>query len=453
MAAALASPAVAYDPQDQPKAPPAAEKGGTPKPEEKDAPADQPKRPLIKKAQTPLKVAPRRELIARPGAPRERQLARLGGKALVAPAPTDNERRAFEDMRKREKRVEARVIDKVAKADVYELSRPEMRSALGAQTEKILKTISTAKSPGDNRVVEDFVRAYKRAVIKACIDLLDNSAPARVNALVLLRSVHDGTADVPDAVPVFLQVLNDPKQIDACYLLALKGLVQARERYQVRVEQEREAVSTILTLAARKDVQELIIEQCAVTLGKLGWPYTGNVPERADVATVLANWAVDPANELRTRYEAAVALASLKTEGRLRVWNHELEGVIIARVLRELAAAYEAKEGGVADTTYQWWVYNLGLAYGSGRISHVPDLAKVFEPIVVAILGADKLEPAPLDAWLAAHEPPKDRRLAPRADNVVFPPPKPAEPPEKPAAGGDKKEKPADTKPAKAAKQ
>jgi hypothetical protein len=164
------------------------------------------------------------------------------------------------------------------------------------------------------------------------------------------------------------------------------------------------------------------------------------------VATLLANWALDPANQLRTRYEAAVALASLKTEGRLRVWNHELEGVIIGSVLHELAAAYQAKEGGVSDSAFQWWVYNLGFAYGTGRLGQLPDFAKVFEPIVVAILGNEKLDPAPLDAWLAAHAPPKNRKLAPRADDVVFPPPKPAPSPEKPAAADSKAEKAADEK-------
>jgi hypothetical protein len=408
------------------------------------APADPKagKAPAIpKKPPRPKKAVTRRELMEKPGAPREPIDKLFPRKALNVVAPSPQEQDAFDRMRRGAERPDPVVIERNARWHVHRLTEPNREARLSREIDEILRFAQGNKTSGGQPNTE-FIRLYKRSLVKYLKDLLDNSRAVRVNALVLLRKLFDGAADPHEGVVLAISVLKDPKQPDFCYYLALKALEQAADYRILLVDDERETVDYLLPLAKGKDVQEVLLEQIAITFGRLGRAFQGNLPERAEVGTFLANLALNDTHNLRTRFEAAVALARLQVQKIVRNWNYELEAVVVARLMRELLQAN--RDAKISTDLTRWWTNQLAVVLATRLQEPIGDgylsFLRVAEPIIQQVLNQGEPDLGPLDRWIAAHEPPKNLRLAPQAEEIAFPAPtsKKPEPPTTQAAGSSR---------------
>lgn len=383
-----------------------------------------PTKTIVPKPTRPKKAVLRQELIDKPGAPRLQIEKSFAHKPLnfVSPSPQDQE--AFEGMRRGEQ-VNRSVVDRVAKSLVYRMTEANREARLRSDADEILKIIQQTKQ-GSGSATPDFIRIFKQSIVRYLKDLLSNSMAVRVNALVLLRRLFDGNNDPHDGVVLAISVLNDAAQPEFCYFLALKVLDEAALHLAVQVEDEREAVNAILKIAAGKDVQELMIEQIAVSLGRMGRAFQGNLPERAEVGTFLANLSLNEKRAARTRFEAAVALARLKVQNAVRNWNFDLEALVVARSIRETLQA--SKDAKLSSESTRWRVLQMATALQdrlkNGATSEgYRSFLLLAAPMMEQILSdpTSDVDLVSLDRWLTSHEPPKNRRLAPQADEITYP--------------------------------
>lgn len=306
----------------------------------------------------PNKKVPRSVHIKRPGAPRPRLENYLQAEWLRADNLSPTEEDQFHDMRRGQTPPREPLIDKAAKAHVYSMTKPGDEDEISRKKADILKIIVDAKS-GGNVPNEEFRRIYKRSLIKYAKDLLNNSLIVRINALILMGELYDGTADVPDAVPILMGVLKDSGQEDAVYYRTLRSLDAAKDSRQLTVVQERELIRDILQLADREEVQPILMEQLTNTLGKLGHAYSGNLPERADIATYLANIALDPDKSLRLRYVAAKGLGNVQQEAGIPGWNYELQTLVMCVFLKDMTLA--RIDGKLENSeVFRWWWWTIG---------------------------------------------------------------------------------------------
>lgn len=230
--------------------------------------------PAKKKSEKPARNIPREEYIEKPGALRKEIENFRESKRLPAEEPGRAVKDRFDDMRKGRggASVDRSIIDQMAKWHVYSMTGKSESANITRYTTDITTLIRQTK--GTSRDVNtEFLRLYKQAIIKYAKDLLNNSYVVRINAILLINDLFDGTADVNDGVPVYLSVLKDPKQEDPVKYVALLGLERAKAAGQVMVEQERTAAETILDFLSQnqgKGVQPILMETIARTLGKLG---------------------------------------------------------------------------------------------------------------------------------------------------------------------------------------
>lgn len=408
--------------------------------EEAPAPAAaEPQEPPPSTAETPKdepKPPPKRdEYIAKPGAPRKPLPDVFMTKPRTATEPRDKISQ-FNNIRTGQAAVDEAVVDAFAKYHVYRMTAQGMENDA---VREILNVVLTAKDGRGNPSV-DFLRAYKKALVKYVGEILDeNGALLQVNALFLLTELQDGGTNVPDATPVFLKVVGDSDRLDGVVLMALKGLSRSKIRGLIRAEEEQQAVGLILKRLAAGEVQSVLLEEMLATLGTLRRPYQ-RTPEDALAATTAASSAVNPDLSPRARFEAGRALAQMDVAA-VQQWNSKLQACIIARTLQEYLEYAEARRDEGADPNrlaeqarYEalLWLDALTKGAASGANQSDQDFQQfareiAVEKILAPIVNRQLADVQALADWVQAHPIPENRRLAPRAPEVAFPKPPPPE--------------------------
>lgn len=401
--------------------PPAAKEANPPAAEPK-AGEDKTKRATPEKAEKARvkRVIPPGEAIRRPGAPRPGLPNFRDPNPLPFKEPSKETQQQFDDLKggKVKPSPNDTVIDTVAKYYVFRLTDPKNEPS------KLVDEAVRAVA-GDRNVrakTADFIEQYRRAIAKYVAQVLDNSVLVKVNALNLLQRLLDldeggSVGDAADPVDVFLKVLEDPRQEDAVFYVALRGLDVAKDRGTLRVQKERPAVKLILDRTRASDVQPVLFDQMIDTLGKLGHAFEGADPTRAEVGTFLAKVVADPDIDLRTRLRAAVALGSLRT-GEVEGWNYELQGLLLAQMLVDLVRAGEDAKINPSSEVYKWLVFKLGTGLtnifrAASADPDIDELIKVADPILAELVkkgAAPNLEP--LREWIEKHKVPKSAKLA-----------------------------------------
>lgn len=301
----------------------------------------------------PVKKKPRSEYIAKPGAPRERMPNYIRSELLKAEKPSPPEEELFNQMRRGQKDPTPALIDKIAKWHVYNLTQPGDEARISWKANEILKIVFDAKT-GRSEPNERFRSMFKRSLVKYSKDLLQNSLVVKVNAVILMGDLFDGIADVPDAVPVLMEVLGSDSHEEAVYYTALRSLDRAKQYRQLTIQQERQIIRDVIRLAQRDEVQPVLFEQLVRTLGNLRHAFSGPIPDRAEVATLLANLALDPDKPLRLRYEAARGVGRLDVRD-VPTWNHQLQALVLCVFLKDITQAQINGEIENADVFRLWW--------------------------------------------------------------------------------------------------
>lgn len=360
----------------------------------------------------PKKKAPIDSLIEKPGAERLR-LPFFEGKDRSGEAPAIVDSQAFESMRRGQTPANKGIIDRNAKHLVLRLTKPDQRENMSKLAADIVRYAKPA--PGASNV-QGFLAAYRSAATKYLGELIaDSSLFVRINALLVLSQFcEDG---FNDPVKVFVATLEDTKQPDATVYLALKGIDAAKANRLVDVEDERRAVEAIFNRLEKETPQSVLFEQMVETLGQMGRAFRSNVPQKAGVGTFLADVALDPRRSTRVRFTAALALARLKS-GEVSSWNAELQGVVIARALKQLIAEKDSKQ--VGEERLKLWIDDLSAspAFAAER-GKLGDLALVVRDLRASVFkSAVDLDASKLDDWLAKKGSVKSRKLADAAEEL-----------------------------------
>lgn len=373
------------------------------------------------KQEKPARKVSRNEHIVRPGAIRERIPDFREGKVLPVESLSSSDNDRFEKMRQGKEAVDPRIIDRAAKYYAYRLTARNQADSLSKLVFEVLSKINTARWSGQSQPNQEFIRPFKASLTRYLRDVLkEGSLVARINAMLLLTQLVDASG-FRDPVAVFVEVLKDKKQQDAIVFLALKGLDRAEELRAVQVEEEREAVDEIFSRIESGDVQSVLYEKMVVTLGTLGRAFRSNQPSRGGVGTFLANIAVDPTAELRLRAMAGIALANLRTRESSIQWNYDLQGLVLARLVRDLVK--ERNSGRVGEDRFRYWMTQLAEtpALGRGGDERLRQLADIVGELRDRAGKGDALDLTKLEDWIAARQPPKNLKLAPAAEDVQWP--------------------------------
>lgn len=375
----------------------------------------------------PTKNVPRIEYIKRPGAPRERLPNYIRSEPLRAEPPSPVEEQSFAEMRRGQQAPNPQLIDKLAKWYVYRLTAPGDEANISRKVEEIFKEIRDAKT-GQNEPNTRFRTLFKKSVIKYSKDLLNNSLVVRLNALILLAGLFDGESDVTDAIPIFMDILKNPELEDAMHFRALIGIDAAKQRRLIEVRFENEIVRDIMSLLSRENVQPILTEKLTETLGNIGHAFSGNIPERADIATYLANVAIDSDKPLRLRFVASMGLANMQIRD-VQGWNHELQGLVLCVFLKDLISKYIQGDPEVNNQeVYRWWVWRTSDALrqiASRDINRTnpkfSSLGSILANILTIVIDRSRTieesELKPLVDWINEQQG-LDKKLAPRATEL-----------------------------------
>jgi hypothetical protein len=282
-------------------------------------------------------------------------------------------------------------------------------------------------SESRSRYDEQAVRKYKQAVYKYLNDLLDNSLVVQVNALHVASAIQNGFGDVPDGVAFFLKVLKDPAREDGAKLMALVGLINAKERNIVRAADEGEASAAILQELQKKDLQSVLEAKLYETLGVLGRSYAQR-PGDVQVASALASAAINPSKSVETRIEAGRALAKMSV-AEVKEWNSKLQAQVIASALRDWVESTSELQGkGVESRRYAAYLWYKALAKGleqginqqSAEFKELADniaIKGVLNPLMRGeSAGAEEIE-----KWLEKNPVGESKRLAPLGAELAWP--------------------------------
>lgn len=364
-----------------------------------------------------IKEAPRQEHLEKPGADRAIVRDFEAAKELRFDAATPQEMAKFDRIRRGQDPIDLRLLDKVAKTQVYKMTLREQLPNISKLREDIEKSISGAS--GDAARKDQFIRQYKTLVVKYAKDLLDNSLVVRVNTLILLGALYDGTAEV-NAIPLLLTVLKRPGEEEGVLFEVLKALQRAKSVNQIQVTEERDVVNEILTLADRRDIQDILKEEIARTLGIIGRPHRADLSERAEVATYLARMVLNKENSIRVRHRAAVALGKLRVN-QIPGWNYELMGYLMAYNLRDLVD--NATQ--VNTKLYKWWLFELFEVirdtFKNTGNEAFQDFAQRAGNVILAGWNDQPPPVESLNEWLAKRSSWKDVQFTERADKIRIP--------------------------------
>jgi len=317
-------------------------------------------------------------------------------------------------------------IDVMAKANVFGITKP------GNEADRTILNELNRIADGRGNANPESVKAYKSALVKYLGQVLDNSILVQVNALNLAAEIQNGSNDVSDSVALFLKVLEDDKKQDPVLFMALRGLVKARDRGLVRANEEQQAVGIIMKQLEKPDVQSMLKAKLIETLGTLERPYLER-PRDAKVATLIAQAAIDPNNDIEVRTAAGKALARMRLS-EIQGWNSALQAQIIARALRDAFSQTPPEEVNQSKAqeaerlnAYHWAKAIKKASTESPNQSN--DDFKSFaqttalDQILFPILKRETPNIDALSEWIDQH-PISDKKLAPNAPEITMAPAK-----------------------------
>jgi hypothetical protein len=375
------------------------------------------KKPTATSAADPVPVPKRNDFILAPGAPRPLMKGFRETQTISAPEPTGKK---LDDLLKGDVKDDA-AIDAFAKSQVARLT------SKGNEADRQILVQVNRTSESRNRYSEESIRTYKIALYKYLAELLTNSVVVQVNALHVANMIQNGFGDVADGVPIFLKVVKDPTREDAVKLMALVGLMNAKEKNLVKAAEEGEASSAILKELQREDLQSVLEGKLYETLGVLGRSYA-QLPGDVQVASRLAAGAIHPMKSLDVRVDAARALAKMSL-GDLSEWNSKLQAQVLAKVLRDWLEAADQRQGkGVEARKYEAYLWLKAI---TKSLEQSPNQANAdfqafaqklaIESVLYPLLREESVGPEEIDRWLEKNPVGPNRKLAPRGVELTWP--------------------------------
>lgn len=374
-------------------------------------------------ATAPPKEPPKRDdFLKQPGAPRKQIENYRSTKQQTAQPPAGVR---LEDLLRGDNPKDAN-IDAMAKANVFGITKP------GNEADRTILNELNRIADGRGGANPESVKAYKSAIVKYLGQVLDNSVLVQINAMNIASEIQNGSNDVSDSVALFLKVLDDNKKQDPVLFMSLRGLVKARERGLVRANEEQQAVGIILKQLEKPDVQGLLKAKLIETLGVLERPYLER-PRDAKVATLIAQAALDPNNDIEVRTAAGKALARMRLS-EIQGWNSALQAQVIARALRDALSQTPPEEANptkVAEaarlSAYHWAKAIKKASTESPNQSN--DAFRSFaqttalDQILIPMLKRETPNLDALSEWIDQH-PISEKKLAPNAQEITLAPAK-----------------------------
>lgn len=374
-------------------------------------------------AKAPPKEPPKRDdFLKQPGAPRKQLENYRSTKQQPAQPPTGVR---LEDLLRGNNPKDAN-IDAMAKANVFGITKP------GNEADRTILNELNRIADGRGGANPDSVKAYKSAIVKYLGQVLDNSILVQINAMNIASEIQNGSNDVSDSVALFLKVLEDDKKQDPVLFMSLRGLIKARDRGLVRANEEQQAVGIILKQLEKPDVQGMLKAKLIETLGVLERPYLDR-PRDAKVATLIAQAALDPNNDIEVRTAAGKALARMRLS-EIKGWNSSLQAQIIARALRDALSQTPPEEANptkVAEATRlsaYHWAKAIKKAIAESPNQSNDDFRSfaqttALDQILIPLLKRETPNVDALSEWIDQH-PISQKKLAPDAAEITLAPAK-----------------------------
>jgi hypothetical protein len=115
------------------------------------------------------------------------------------------------------------------------------------------------------------------------------------------------------------------------------------------------------------------------------------------------------------RLEAGLALANLKVT-ELRGWTSELQGLIVAKVLRELAAA------NLPAQQAAYWLTRFASSRAlDGSIEQLKELSDAAGNLMRSAVANQGADAQPIEQWISQHENIKNRRFTAQSAEIRLP--------------------------------
>lgn len=336
-------------------------------------------------------------------------------------------------------------ITKAVQYYLYSMTVKEERGRLQAIAEKLLDAVN---SP---RLTTNDARRYANdEIVRIARELLNQPREVRLNALVLAASLmEDPSAEPPrpyaGAIPLFVDVLNDPEQFVDSKIWAVLGLARICRGGNIGVtERNTAAVNLVAALNApdaAKPENWWYRFRIVYALGDTGLAY--NLERQPIVIDALVGVLANRKENWMIRSEAARSVTRIPWQ-RADSVNVPLVTYLVSQLARDMAAARNA------NLKAPYWRYcfvqvylsfkphgaaerenNLSLLEQVTRphlASNQPMVQAAYDavmPVVNSVTGSPLLNPAPtspdalnaLDEWLKDNVP-DDRKPTPSSKQV-----------------------------------
>jgi hypothetical protein len=335
---------------------------------------------------------------------------------------------------------DARLVRKVARHFVALFSDVAEDQNQGAIVTNIMRMVE--QRIGGNPNLQG--RAlFKKEILDACDQFLRDegntlkpSTYCKINMVAIIDKLNQVREPEGNGVRTLIALLDDTdRHSDGVYFLVLDSLIRARQNSLTTVSQERQIATKVYNLGTRPWFHPMLLDKICETLGVMEVAFTGNVPDRAEVAQFLASVALDQSKSMQTRVEAAVALGRLRSE-QVTNWNGSTQAWVIGKVM--LAYAEWAKTNLDSDkpeasaARLRWHgarLYQAAKTAESKAINgkdRLTELLTRFRPIVEEVFDKKPPESDNLSQWVDDN---KVNEIKLGSASVAFAPEQPAKPP------------------------
>jgi len=223
--------------------------------------------------------------------------------------------------------------------------------AVGHAAEGLIRPLEVPDN-GNNTA---FRRAYIRDLLEVMPNLLDKQLHSRTVAMIVL-----GKTGAPEAVPIFLKVLNDPNQVMMVKLWAARGLTNATDggRREIPTRTAIDAAQALVNfLNNEKDAHWTVQARALEALGALRQATADPIQGQAEMAGTALRFLSDPKARPDVRAWAAWALGMMHVPQQLNRYNVPL----IAYYVGQAAADVGEQVGSVSADSADLAMHLSGL--------------------------------------------------------------------------------------------
>ena len=213
--------------------------------------------------------------------------------------------------------------------------KPAAAHAVQDAVDNLLEPLLKAKGASN----KDFLSIYNKALIDKLPALLNNHLIARIEAMIVLAQTGS-----PEALEIFVKVLNDRKQTAWVKLWAARGLdniVSSASGNRVDETLGPKAIAASKALAdaleAEKDLPWPVQVRMLEALGSMRLSAAPASPAKADMATAAVQLLCNAEARPEVRVEAASALGMMRVTPGTAKYNFALVAYNIGEVSADLA--------------------------------------------------------------------------------------------------------------------